>query len=313
MACANGFTVGNGGYDDNRRVSPMIAILPYLEQQALYENIVDVQKNYRNGSKWQGLRVAADKPSGDNSPVAANIPIPFAICPSETRPESASGYMGRNNFVFNQGDFPGRSDTYVGRSGHNTRGPFVSFAWLDLSAVTDGTSNTVAVSERGVNYARGRDILSSIAQNVKTAIDIFSEKDANGTSEIPGTFNPQNCYNLIGSQREYDSSASSVRNDRSGRRWLSGEPMFSAFNTILPPNSPTCMLGTSSSDPGIIPPTSYHSGGVNVALLDGAVTFVSETIYCGILTDSCVKSGTSPYGIWGAVGSRDGGETQGLP
>ncbi|MDR1923616.1 MAG: DUF1559 domain-containing protein [Planctomycetaceae bacterium] len=298
-----------GANSENRRISAWVGILPGLEQQALYENITDVQKNYMNGSTWVGLRVGADNPGGgDRSTVARDVPVPFALCPSEIRPDAASGYYGRNNYVFCDGDFPGRGDTRPSGSGHNKRGAFSCFIWHNLSAVTDGTSNTVGVSERGVHYGRGRDITSSLAQSVTSAISGFSEGNANGTVEVPSTFNPQNCVLLRGANGEYSSSATSVRNDRSGRRWLCGEPIFGAFNTIAPPNSPSCTLGTGSADPGILPPISYHSGGVNVGLLDGSVRFVSNTIDCGDLTKTCVKNGASPYGVWGALGTKDAGE-----
>jgi prepilin-type processing-associated H-X9-DG protein len=63
--------------------------------------------------------------------------------------------------------------------------------------------------------------------------------------------------------------------------------------------------------------TSFHSGGVNVCLGDGSVRFVSETIDAGDLgTTSApthpVDSGESPFGVWGAYGSVNGGESKSL-
>ncbi|MBP5622857.1 MAG: DUF1559 domain-containing protein, partial [Thermoguttaceae bacterium] len=43
---------------------------------------------------------------------------------------------------------------------------------------------------------------------------------------------------------------------------------------------------------------SKHSGGVNVAMVDGAVRFVSDTV---------------DLAVWRAAGSTKGGETLGLP
>ncbi len=54
---------------------------------------------------------------------------------------------------------------------------------------------------------------------------------------------------------------------------------------------------------------SYHPGGVNVVMADGSIHFISETIDTGDLTAPQPISGQpSPYGVWGALGSRDGGE-----
>jgi prepilin-type processing-associated H-X9-DG protein len=60
--------------------------------------------------------------------------------------------------------------------------------------------------------------------------------------------------------------------------------------------------------------SSEHTGGVNVGLADGSVQFVSDTISSGTLTDTTtpVSSGTSPFGVWGAMGSINGGESVNL-
>jgi len=83
------------------------------------------------------------------------------------------------------------------------------------------------------------------------------------------------------------------------------------FHTVLLPNSPTCIV-RSSGDISITSSTSYHPGGVQLALADGAVKFISEKIDAGT-ANSTPKDGPSQYGIWGALGSRDGGESISLP
>jgi prepilin-type processing-associated H-X9-DG protein len=67
-------------------------------------------------------------------------------------------------------------------------------------------------------------------------------------------------------------------------------------------------LNRTNGDIGIFTPTSYHKGGVNLALVDGSVRFISETIDAGT-ANAAVNSGASPFGVWGALGSRDGGES----
>jgi prepilin-type processing-associated H-X9-DG protein len=51
-----------------------------------------------------------------------------------------------------------------------------------------------------------------------------------------------------------------------------------------------------------------HPGGVNVALADGAVKFMTNNINAGDPTRVEVTSGLSPFGVWGSLGSKDGGE-----
>jgi hypothetical protein len=41
---------------------------------------------------------------------------------------------------------------------------------------------------------------------------------------------------------------------------------------------------------------------------DGSTRFISETINTGNLASPTVTQGYSPYGVWGAMGSKDGGE-----
>ncbi|MDR1483251.1 MAG: DUF1559 domain-containing protein, partial [Planctomycetaceae bacterium] len=66
----------------------------------------------------------------------------------------------------------------------------------------------------------------------------------------------------------------------------------------------------------LISATSYHGNGANIALCDGSVRFITETIDWGgaaALTAKPVEAGISPFGVWGALGSIDGGETVTLP
>ncbi|MDR3111199.1 MAG: DUF1559 domain-containing protein [Planctomycetaceae bacterium] len=298
---------------ERRRISAWVPILPGLEQNALYDQIREAQVNYTEGGTWQGLRPGSDNPNntGGRSNVCVNISLPFMICPSEARPEAAAGYYGRNNYVFSEGDFCGRGDTFNGRTGHNKRGAFVNHAWRGLSSIQDGTSNTAGISERCVHYGAGQDIKSALVAPGGAVFSGFANSSGAASVEIPTNFNPQNCVILKSSTGEY-TTTTGLNNTRSGRRWLSGEPIFGAFNTVLPPNSPSCATGGGSSDPAMLPPTSYHSGGVIIGLLDGSVRFVSETVHPGDQTVKCVQSGKSPYGVWGALGSISGGEANGL-
>ena len=86
------------------------------------------------------------------------------------------------------------------------------------------------------------------------------------------------------------------------------------FTTILPPNS----IGVTNYDGDwgnchIMPPDSMHPGGVNGLMCDGSCRFISETIDTGNLGATAVQTGKSPYGVWGAMGSKSGGEPITLP
>ncbi|MEM9702797.1 MAG: H-X9-DG-CTERM domain-containing protein, partial [Planctomycetota bacterium] len=56
---------------------------------------------------------------------------------------------------------------------------------------------------------------------------------------------------------------------------------------------------------------SYHPGGIQVCMVDGSVRFISETIDAGNQNAPNPVSGLSPYGVWGGLGTRSGGEAPG--
>jgi len=100
----------------------------------------------------------------------------------------------------------------------------------------------------------------------------------------------------------------------SGNIWTDGQAEVCGFNTVLPPNGPSCDPSgdqSSSADAtgGVIPPTSNHPGGVNGTFADGSVRFINQNINCGNLAASQATAGQSPYGVWGALGSIAGKET----
>ena len=94
----------------------------------------------------------------------------------------------------------------------------------------------------------------------------------------------------------------------SGLRWADGLPAYTTFNTIMPPNSPSCTRQNGENQAGLMAPSSYHPLGVQAALYDGSVRFIMDTINFGNLSLMPIESGPSPYGVWGALGSISGGE-----
>lgn len=173
-----------------------------------------------------------------------------------------------------------------------------------LSAVTDGTSNTIFLSERCTS-PRGR----------YTSDSDYKIKSGWAVGDMWGSNPKSSCMTLVGNDGMYVSSAKAYAG--SGSLFGMYYPNFTVFHTIMPPNGPSC--GCDWGDSLISSPTSYHSGGVNTVMGDGSVRFVSDTIDCGDLsvdavisstgTGSRSVSGASPYGVWGAMGSINGGET----
>ncbi|MGL6193519.1 MAG: H-X9-DG-CTERM domain-containing protein, partial [Thermoguttaceae bacterium] len=102
-----------------------------------------------------------------------------------------------------------------------------------------------------------------------------------------------------------------------GGRFYDGRPGYTGFHTVTPPNFPACSMPNDNGDNPevwLMPPTSNHTGGVNAGLFDGSVRFISETIDCNGATLGQLNngSGQSPYGVWGAYGSPNGGESKSM-
>jgi prepilin-type processing-associated H-X9-DG protein len=98
-----------------------------------------------------------------------------------------------------------------------------------------------------------------------------------------------------------------------GYRWGDGAAFFAGFSTALPPNKASCFTAAASHwDPGFFTATSRHVGGVQVLMADGAVRFISENIDAGNQSAAPPAEGgggLSPYGVWGALGTKTGAET----
>jgi prepilin-type N-terminal cleavage/methylation domain-containing protein len=108
-----------------------------------------------------------------------------------------------------------------------------------------------------------------------------------------------------------------------GFRWANAAPIFSGVNMMLPPNSECALTDANVSAPGCVPPSSRHPGGVHVLMGDGAVRFITDSIDAGnyaaggstiagrpVGTDPIlnVPGSQSPYGLWGALGTRANSE-----
>jgi prepilin-type processing-associated H-X9-DG protein len=111
-------------------------------------------------------------------------------------------------------------------------------------------------------------------------------------------------------------------NQQMGWRWADAHSVYTQWHVVLPPNSPSC--GNAAEDWLLVSASSYHPGGVNVAMSDASVRFISETIDTGNLTTTEAPlavdparpqdyAGASLRGVWGALGSSRGRETVTLP
>jgi prepilin-type processing-associated H-X9-DG protein len=103
-----------------------------------------------------------------------------------------------------------------------------------------------------------------------------------------------------------------------GRRWGDSLNVYTAVLLVMPPNSPSCSGDQNTEAWGMPTASSYHPGGVNAVMCDGAVRFFSNTINAGDPAASIDGlglgiapqhyTGPSLRGVWGAMGSMKGRE-----
>lgn len=275
------------------RRSGFISVLPYLEGNNQFAQVEsgDPSRNIPPGG-----------PEGWNNGYFWALSPGFMKCPSD--PSSQLG-GGLNSYSMSMGDSIGRWQWDLNNN-ENNRGVFSKFKHAPIGALTDGTSNTLCYSERLIHtagYPNDQGNPAAIAKSVRHIGTV---------AMVPNVFNnPQLCK--LASDGQY-LVAGTRHQGNGGKFWHDGHPIYVAFNTVLPPNAPSCShtIAWGDGDPAILPPTSNHTGGVNAARCDGSVGFISQSIDTGNLaapsTIADGNGGQSPYGVWGALGSKSGGE-----
>jgi len=286
-------------------------LLPYLEQQARYDAL------YNATTKVDTWRAEAA------NVVAYQGLINCFICPSDPTGGQPSWCVSRAckiNYGICRGDSFAMSNGKIHPSvpvqpQTMTRSAFdAGTRYKGISAVTDGTSNTIAFGEYVTSPQDG-------SLDIKGGLAEVTSPD--GVTAIP-----QDCLNrrdltkrgLLVAASTVDTGGASVGAGR-GQLWMEGCPIFTAFTTVLPPNSPSCLAdgqanyGDGDWRRGFFSATSNHTGGVNCANFDGSVHFVSETVQTQNLdkVNPIPEGGESIYGVWGALGSIGGGESVAIP
>ncbi|MDR1270446.1 MAG: DUF1559 domain-containing protein [Planctomycetaceae bacterium] len=289
-------TSSSSGYSEAGRLSVLVGLLPFAEAGSLFEQI----------SVYTGSVTG----SGTNNPYTTQIS--FLLCPSdpagkETGRVEASAVTC---YRVSMGDWPERSRNANDAANYqnNPRAAMLSHPrWFGLEYVSDGTSNTIAFAEKCVfSVSNGMRIEVGLAAVDATTV-LSDTEDPSGTAV---TKDYMKCYGTnFRNGKYYTKNVYGVNSGTygfSGLRWADGITGYTTINMILPPNAPSCSRGENT--PALLTPSSFHSGGVQCCFYDGSVRFVTETINFGNLSAKAVRSGTSPYGVWGALGSVNGGE-----
>ncbi|WZO98358.1 DUF1559 domain-containing protein [Isosphaeraceae bacterium EP7] len=256
------FPIGNAmnvATNDKTNLSQHTRLLPFMEQTVIANSI-----NFNLNSTMPGNSTALVTSVG------------IFVCPSDSANVLPAGWAGVN-YRFNHGTIPlnafGPQDT----SAVNTAMPapngtfFLDFR-VGMAEITDGTSNTAAMSE----HIKG-DFSNSISTELS---DTYR----------PGTY-PANADEAVSMCRQVDVlDLSKQGNSNVGAPWMSDSHTGTRYYHTGVPGSRSCMY-----PPQRISTTanSRHPGGVNVTMADGSVRFVKTTI---------------SVQTWRAAGTRNGGE-----
>ena len=267
-----------------------ISILPYVEQAPLYSAMM-------SQAKPSGPGLPTPWSTANNAWENANwkAQVPALICPSDSPPTNRGESPSLTNYRGCLGD-DYHQNHFFPSQGRDNRGMFQRMRWLQIGSAIDGTSNTILFGE-AVAGGAADDILGGVALDMQA-------------------WNPAACLARISPTNPRKLTAP-VRADfrpQGGRAW-DGRPYFVGFSTMVAPNGPSCHWGGVDGNEHMGALSSYHTGGGQVSMTDGSVHFISSSIDTGRQTqdDIAAPSGPSPYGVWGALGSRDGGEAASVP
>ncbi len=240
------FGVGGGGpYGFIPRWSAHSQLLPFLEQQPLFDslNFAFVPWGHRSGYSEPNL-------------TALGVKIETFLCPSDHDDIAEMWGLAHNNYRACAGTM---LINLVGGANPNKSWNDGAF-WLQSatrpSAIRDGMSNTAAFSERCLGSSWRADRLSDYYYFDDVSVVACAGAD-------PAT-TPRYAYGQI---------------EWSGQRWGDGNMLYTRYQHILPPNSPSCNFGDDDyRGPVIVTATSRHVAGVQLLSFDGSVRIVTPTI-----------------------------------
>jgi prepilin-type N-terminal cleavage/methylation domain-containing protein len=275
-------------------LSGWAALLPFTEQQTVYDQVYSIQIQPFADNVWTlwdpiHLQCPSDNGKADPNPGRATRGhTSYAFCNGDDYTASQIMPDERTNATLAAQTLPIK-----------TRGVFGRHSYTRLAEITDGTSNTIALGERQRP--------AKVFDKGSVAVD---------ASANPASYVPLSCRAMFNGQNYNPSVTIFTSDDAPGYRWAAGNAYFASLSTILPPNSSICVFGNSGSIsahlfPGIWTATSEHPGGVMVAMSDGSTRFVGNNIDTGNLAavaPNADSGGGSPYGVWGALGSKSGGD-----
>lgn len=309
---------GSSATNNRLALSMLVGLTPFLEQQAIWEVI---SNPYDDGD---GNVFPAMGPTSQNINYDPWITeLPMYRCPSD--PGSGLPALGRTNYAACFGDALRHSNTGAynwnledpnnGRTVNTRsamRGVFIPSTKMRFRDILDGLANTICAGE----------IITDLGDNDKRSNALLTANEnliRNSILACRGSLDPERPQFWDASAIPNTATRRSGATAGRGFRWASGYLYHSGFQTLLPPNGEVCWAGNPSwgrerEREGIATASSRHQGGVHVLMSDGAVKFITDSIEAGNQAAKPVLAGNSapnavtgsasPFGLWGALGTR---------
>jgi prepilin-type N-terminal cleavage/methylation domain-containing protein/prepilin-type processing-associated H-X9-DG protein len=247
--------VGATADGSTQSYSMKVRILPYLEQQTLY-NAYNLN--------YSGYQYAVVSNAMNQTVISAKVSV--LQCPSDSNVGNlstinggtlglvigVSSYFSSNGTAreYNGGNLTGPT-WYVG--GNNNMGRMLTFA-----SIRDGLSNTVIFSEITKGNAGANKPLSNVVDgSAPTGVGAAGSDYADYQACLAGKWTSLWDYK--------------------GEYWTDEEAgRGGTYSHTMPPNTKSCNYGGPWDNR--ICAGSYHPGGVNVLMMDGSVRFIKNTI-----------------------------------
>jgi prepilin-type N-terminal cleavage/methylation domain-containing protein/prepilin-type processing-associated H-X9-DG protein len=265
----------SGAIDNWGSWSAQGLMLPYMEQGAVYNAInfsyaLDYNRNTVN-----------QVPGYQINSTAFNTTIASYGCPSDNNFNKVKSNGGVNNNSYHAS--MGTSTYSTSGVGAPVTGLFGYQTLVNLGDILDGTSNTVAFAEALVGDTNA----NALARNMATG----NIAGNNSLSQQYDLSSVPNALNLLKAEIQACNAAliSGPRLNDRGYRWGMGCSGWTMFQTVVGPNGGglarfnscrvrTCCATGQAEHDHYNNASSNHPGGVNVAMGDGSVRFIKDTI-----------------------------------
>jgi prepilin-type processing-associated H-X9-DG protein len=249
--------------------SPYVRLLPFLDQLSLYNSVnFSVSSLPPDTLDFPALFPKDEADNAVNTTVTMTQ-LGFLLCPSDAGNFEKTG----TNYRANVGNGPW--DMQIAEFPDSANGIFGELETISMSQVPDGLSHTTAFSER-LRGSFNPKVPSPSRDYFRTSITVF-----NADQQL--------------SQCEIEARPKTERFVFSGRYWFWTGRERTLYSHTQTPNGrvPDCINGAMRTAAGMATARSLHPGGVNAAMADGSVRFVSNGI---------------ALPVWRGLGTRNGGE-----